>query len=127
MAIKGLSTPLLVINNVTVAYLPNTLSFTEGIPEKKLRAQTAGGGSVQMVYTTNVETQFSNVKFSLTTTADHIQAIKDWENHDFDNAISLTDAGLTRYGSNAGIINKPDISTGVDGKIDIEFQCDPLV
>jgi len=127
MAIKALSVPLLVINNVTVPYMPNSLTYTEGTPEKKIRAQTGGGGSIQMVSSVNVETQFSNVKFSVYDTVANIEMVKGWVNNDFDNAISITDTNFTRHGSNAGIINKYEVTTGMDGKIDVEFQCDSVV
>ena len=127
MAIEqALSTPTLVVNNVVIAYVPGTLTFTEGNPEKKIRIQTGGGGSIDRVSSIDVTTKFSDVKFQLLNTAYNIDLVKTWVNNDFNNAISITDSGLTRHGSNAAIINKYEVSTGVDGKIDVEFQCDSL-
>jgi hypothetical protein len=124
--ISGLSTPTLMINNVSVPYVAGTLTFTEGTPEKKIRTQTGGGGSVQRVSSIDVTTQFSDIKFQVLDTAQNIELVRSWVLNDFNNAVSITDTGLTRYGSNAGITNKYEVTTGIDGKIDVEFQCDSL-
>jgi hypothetical protein len=124
--LQSLSTPSLVINNVAIPYVAGTLTFTEGTPEKKVRTQTGGGGTVQRVSSIDVTTQFSDVKFQLLDTAANIEMAKAWVLNGFDNSISITDVGITRYGSNAGIINKYEVTTGIDGKIDVEFQCDSL-
>ena len=124
--IQSLSTPTLVINNVAIPYVAGTLTFTEGTPEKKVRTQTGGGGTVQRVSSIDVTTQFSEVKFQILDTAANIEMALAWVKNDFNNSISLTYIGITRYGSNAGITNKYEVTTGVDGKIDIEFQCDSL-
>jgi hypothetical protein len=125
--VKGQSTPTLVVNNVSVPYVGGTLSFTEGTPEKKVRTQTGGGGTVQRVWTSDETTRFSDIKFQLLNTDDNIEMAKEWVNNDFNNSVSMTDSsGFTRYGSNAGITNKYEVTTGIDGKIDIEFQCDAL-
>lgn len=127
MAIQqSLSTPTLMVNNVVIGYVAGTLTFTEGTPEKKVRTQTGGGGSIERVSSIDVTTQFSDVKFQLLDTAYNIEMALSWTKNDFDNALSITDKGFTRYGSNAGITNKYEVTTGVDGKIDIEFQCDSL-
>lgn len=124
--IQSLSTPTLVVNNVSIPYVSGTLTFTEGTPEKKIRTQTGGGGSIQRVFSIDVTTQFSDVKFQLLDTAANIEMVLGWVKNDFNNSISITDTGLSRYGSNAGITNKYEVTTGIDGKIDVEFQCDSL-
>lgn len=124
--IKSLSTPTLVVNNVAIPYVSGTLNFTEGTPEKKVRTQTGGGGTVQRVSSIDVTTQFSDVKFQLLDTASNIELVLSWTKNDFNNSLSITDTGITRYGSNAGICNKYEVTTGIDGKIDVEFQCDSL-
>lgn len=128
MAIEnGLSAPILVINNIVVPYVAGTLTFTEGTPEKKVRTQTGGGGSIQRVASIDITTQFSDVKFQMLDTAANIERAREWTNNAFDNAISISDTDLTRYGSNAGITNKYEVTTGIDGMLNIEFQCDALV
>ena len=125
--IKSLSTPFLMINNVLVPYIAGSLTFTEGTPEKKVRTQTGGGGSMQRVSSIDVTTQFSEVKFQLLNTVANVELARTWVNNEFDNAISITDAEFTRYGSDAGIVNKYEVETGIDGMISVEFQCDSLV
>ena len=123
---QSLSTPTLVVNNVAIPYVAGTLTFTEGTPEKKVRTQTGGGGIVQRVSSVDVTTQFSDIKFQLLDTSANIEMVLDWVKKDFNNSISITDTGITRYGSNAGITTKYEVTTGIDGKIDVEFQSDSL-
>lgn len=123
---QSLSTPTLIINNVSVPYIAGTLTFTEGTPEKKVRTQTGGGGTIQRVFSIDVTTQFSDIKFQLLDTATNIELALSWVKNDFNNSVSITDSNITRYGSNAGVTNKYEVTTGIDGKIDIEFQCDSL-
>jgi len=124
---QNLSTPLLTINNVAVPYISGTLNLTLGTPEKKMRVQTGGGGSVERVSSIDVTTQFSEIKFEMLNTVANEKLVEVWNNNAFNNAISITDIGFSKYGSNAGITNKLEIGTGPDGKISIEFQCDSLV
>ena len=42
-----ISDPSVVVNNVGVAIVPNSLEFTEGLGEQEILVQAAGGGVIQ--------------------------------------------------------------------------------
>lgn len=121
------------INNTPTAYVPNSLSFNEGLGEQSISTQSAGGGIVQTVYSNNVETNKSMVKFSIfaagDATANNIDTIKTWKLNGSANAITISDtaSGFTRTFQNMALVNSYDINLQDQGKIEVEFQGDPAV
>lgn len=127
MALKTLSNPTVVINNDSVAVSGNTVSFTDGFGERELRVQSAGGGSIQTVFSEDVSTRVAMVKLALVNTAANIDLVRGWQNLENENSISITGEGLTRSFNNAAVINNPEYNLGSDGTIDVEFKSDPAV
>ena len=127
MALVKLSNPTVVVNNGSVAVVPNSVSYTEGFGEQEIKVQSAGGGSVQTVLSTNVETNCSMVKFSLHNTAENIDLIRTWKTNLNNNVISITGEGLTRSFANAALINDYEVALGSDSTIDVEFKGDAAV
>lgn len=123
----ALSNPTVLINNISVAVVPNSVSYTEGKGEQMVRVQSAGGGSVQSVLSNNVETNLSTVKMSLFPTAENIALILTWKNNANANAISITGSGLTRSFTNAALTSDYEVSLGSDTQIDLEFKTDAAV
>jgi hypothetical protein len=123
----ALSNPTVLINNISVAVVPNSVSYTEGKGEQTVRVQSAGGGSVQSVLSNNVETNLSTVKMSLFPTAENIALILTWKNNANENAISITGSGLTRSFTNATLTSDYEVQLGSDTQIDLEFKSDAAV
>lgn len=123
----ALSNPTVLINNLAVAVVPNSVTYTQGKGEQTVRVQSAGGGSVQSVFSNNVETNLSTVKMSLFPTAENIALIDGWKDNGNSNAISITATGLTKSFANAALINDYEVSLGSDTQIDIEFKTDAAV
>lgn len=126
---KDLYGIILTVNNVNVPYISGSLSFSEGTPEKKVRTQTGGSGTTERIASVDLTTEFAEIKFQMISDPTNVALVRNWVNNEFDNAISLADPFSTfrRFGSNAGISSKYEVSTGVDGVIDVAFQCDKLV
>lgn len=122
-----LSNPTIVINNIAVPIVPNSFSFTEGFGEQDLKVQSSGGGSVQTVLSSNVETNLSMVKFSIHNTAENIDLARTWKTNLNRNAISITGEGLSRSINNAALTNDYEVKLGSDATIDVEFKGDPAV
>lgn len=127
-----IATPTLVVNNQAIFIIPNSCSFTEGYGEQSMRVQSAGGGVVSQVYSNNVETRLSALKFKLYSNPNNIDLAKGWKANANGNAISLT--GQTRAGTylsrvfnNAALLNDYDVNTQTDGTIDIEFKSDQAI
>ena len=123
----ALVNPAVNVNNISIAIVPNSFTYTEGKGEQVVRVQSAGGGSVQSVLSQNVETNLSMVKFEMFPTADNIAAILSWKNNGNQNAISATANGFTRSFTNATLTNNYEVALGSDTKIQVEFHTDAAV
>jgi hypothetical protein len=125
---SALANATLVWNNVAVAVVPNSITYREGTGEQTMRAQSAGGGSVQAVYSKNVEGNLSYLKFALYNTPENIELAADNKALDNANALSLTgDGGFSRTFNNMAITNDYEVNLGADTVIDIELMGDPAV
>jgi hypothetical protein len=123
----ALANPSVLVNNLATPIVPNSFTFTEGRGEQTVRVQSAGGGSVQSVFSNNVETNLSTVKFSMFPTAENINAILAWKDNGSANVISATGAGLTRSFTNATLIGDYEVNLGSDTVIDLEFKTDAAI
>jgi hypothetical protein len=124
---NALSNPTVVMNNLVVAIVPNSFSFTEGLGEQTVRVQSAGGGSVQTVVSNNVETNKSGFKYSLYNTIANIDLAKTWKQNLDANATSVTGEGLDRSFSGVVLINNYEVNLGSDTTIDLEFESQPAI
>ena len=128
MADKVIANPTIVINNVAIPIVPNSLKFKSGKGEQDVFAQSAGGSSTQAVFSENVETNISMVAFSIRNTPGNIELQSDWKDLKNANAIEITgDGGFSRSFNNMAQTSDPDINLGADTPIDIEFKGDPAV
>jgi hypothetical protein len=128
MSKTAITTPTMVINNIAVAYIPNSLSYKDGLGEQTVKTQSAGGGQVETVYFDDAESKMGSVKFQIFPTGEGIEAAKDWKTLLNTNAIILTSPnGFTRAFQNMAMINDPDNNLSSDGSIDIEFMGDPAI
>ncbi len=125
---KALANPTLVVNNIAIPVAPNSVSYKEGTGEQTMRAQSAGGGSVQSVFSKNVETNLSFLKFSLFNTPENIALARGWKILENANAASLTgDGGFSKTFNNMAVTNDYEVNLGADTTIDIELMGDPAV
>lgn len=125
---KRLADATLIINNVAVFVVPNSISFDEGLGEQSVDPQSAGGGVVQGVYSDNVEGKKSSLKFSVFNTPEAIELAKDWKLLQNANAATLSaPGGFSRAFNNMAVTNNYEVNLGADTNIDIEMMGDPAV
>lgn len=122
----ALSDVAVVINGNTQSIIPNTFNYTEGKGEQSQRVVSAGGGSVSLVYSRNVETNFSVVKWEFANTIDTIQAIRSFKSSLNQNTISATGTTpdgkvLTRTFKEAALTINYEVGLGADSTIAVEF------
>lgn len=126
-----ISDPSIVVNNLPVAVVPNSVAYTEGFGEQDILVQSAGNGVIEQVFSDNVETNLSMVKFSLRSTVANIALARQWKANRNTNAVTLTattdDGTLTRTFSNAAITNDPEVNFASDGVIEVEFKSNRAV
>ena len=128
MAVNALSNPTVEINDITIRILPNTLSYKLGKGDVNIRAQSAGGNSVEAVITEDAETKISMVKFSLTVTDTNRDLVEGWQENRFQggNTIRFSEKGSDKPLSFSGMVvmTDPEYSVGADSTVEIEFEGD---
>lgn len=130
---QTLYNPILVINNVNTKFKPNTLSYTEGFGEYKIRTRSGGGGAADTVFSKDVETQYSIVKFNIFPTKDLVELARLWKSLDNENVVTITDRDdfgnelVSRTFKFAAMINDPPVNIGADTDVEIIFHSDPAI
>lgn len=122
-----LSNPTLTVNNLVISIVPNSFSYTPGKGEQTMKVQSAGGGSTQTVFSDNVETKLSTVKFQVYTTNDTAGDVDIWKTNKNLNTITATENDFTRSFTGAALLNDPEIKAGSEGTIDLEFTSNPAI
>lgn len=127
MSSVAIANPTVIVNNNTVAIVPNSAKFKEGFGEQNLRTASSGGNSVQTVYSDNIETKMSGVTFEVFNTADNIALLRTWKLNKNKNAVSITGDGLSRTFQSCAFISDYEVNLGSDTTIEVEFKGDPAV
>lgn len=124
---KNLANPTLVVNNQAVFVIPNSISFRDGTGEQTVSVQAAGN-TVQTVYSKNLESNMSFLKFSLSNTPENIELANTWKSLENANAATLTgNGGFSRSFNNLAVTNDVEFNLGADVTIDIEMMGDPAI
>jgi hypothetical protein len=127
-----LSDAAITVNNESIAVVPGSVVFDEGLPEYDVKAASTGGGGTEAVFSQDITTGFGSVRFKLHTTPDNIEAARVWKANKATNVVGIAGkAGdgtrLTRTCSHAAILGKYSVSLEPDGEIEIDFAGDTLV
>lgn len=128
-AFNAISTPSLTVNNINLPIVPNSLSYTEGLGEQNVRAQSSGGGGVSVIVAQNVESSLSMVKAEVENTAANIEFLRQVKTNIGANVVAFFDArvGFTRTIQQATLSNDYEVGLGADTPISIEFKGAPAV
>jgi hypothetical protein len=126
---NALSGETLIINNETIAYMPNSLVYDFGNPEVTVEPQIIGGGAVTNTYSRDFSTAKSKVTFDLKSTVENKDKVRVWINNFSNNLIKIVapDGNSSEIVENSVVINKPEINSSADGVISIEFEAAPAV
>lgn len=126
-----LADALVAVNNDPVAVIPNTVSFTEGLGEQKVRAASAGGGQVEQIYSNDIESNFSTIMFEIPATVENIAKARQWKSNKNQNVIQIVgqtpEGSVTRTFTQAAILNDYEVKLGSETNIEIEFKSNPAV
>jgi hypothetical protein len=128
----AISDASIVANNIAVAIVPNSCSYTEGFCEYIYRSQSAGGGSIQGVFSENLENRLPMLKFSLYNTAENIATLRQWKVNRNSNAFTVTGrvpgfANFTRSFKNGAVITDYEVNLGADTQIDVEIKAESII
>jgi len=130
MAVQ-LADATVMVNNSAVAIIPNSLVFTEGLGEQSIRAASAGGGSVEQIYSNNIESNFSMVRFDIPATVENIENAKDWKRNKNQNLVQIMgrtpEGKVSRSFSQAALLTDYEVALGSETNITIEFKSNPAI
>tara|TARA_R110002153_G_scaffold78418_1_gene200797 strand:+ start:4493 stop:4882 length:390 start_codon:yes stop_codon:yes gene_type:complete len=128
---KPLSNIAVSVNNDPIAIVPNSVSYTEGFGEQTMRAASVGGASVEQVFSQDLESTFSMVKFEIYPDIDVVKLLRGWKTNGNANTVTLTGSvdGKTfrRTFKKAAILNDYEVALGSDTTVEIEFKSDAAV
>lgn len=120
-----------VANNEAVGIVPNSLKYTEGFGERKIRVASIGGGKVEQIYANDVETACSALMFDLPTTPENIALARAWaasgNQNVFQIAGSTPEGDVTRTFSQAAVINDYEVEIGSESNISIEIKSNAAI
>ncbi len=128
MSRRKISNPSLAMNNLPFAIVPNSFSYTEGLGEQDVVVQSAGGGSVQSVFTDNVEMRYSSLKFDMQNTVENIDLIRTWKINENNNGMTGTaPSGWSRTFNSVVLTSDYEVNLGSDTVISLEFKSDSAI
>ena len=125
MAERTLANPTIEVNNGVIGIKPNSLTFKSGKGDKKVRPQSAGGNSVEMVITEDAETKKGMVKFTLYNTKTNVDLLTAWQDSVEGNTVRFSDGEFVRSFRTMTVTSDPDISLGADGEFEAVFEGQP--
>ena len=132
MGNKTLSVPTVIINNETLAIVPNSFSYDGGEGEVTVRAASAGGGNTTSVHSQNAETQIGKCKFDIFLTPDTDSKIAIWKEAVGANQIQVIqradssgDAVTLSFG-NMSLMNAVERAASADGVTSLEWEGDRM-
>jgi|GEM_PF-2039375 len=128
---KPLSNIAVAVNNDPIAIVPNSVTFTEGFGEQTMRAASIGGASVEQVFSQDLESTFSMVKFEVYPDIETVKLLRSWKSNGNSNTVVLTGsvdgASFRRSFKKAAILNDYEVALGSDTTVEIEFKSDAAV
>lgn len=124
---SNLATPTIAVNDDVVEIKPNSWSFKPGRGDYSVRTQQAGGVAT-VVANKNAETQMSVAKFVMLTTATSWDLVQSWLDARENGGVTIDafDGSINLAFRNMILVTEPEISTGSEGEIELEFQGPPI-
>ena len=124
MAQRTMSNPTVIVNNDVIPIVPGSLSYNDGFGEITVRVGSNGGRSKELYYSEDSSTQKGMVKFNLITSENNVELLKTWLqlSQASGNTIQIVDGSFSSSFSEMYVINNPEINTGPDGEIEINFE-----
>jgi hypothetical protein len=119
---------IILVNNVQIAYTSDSLSWKDGFGTYNVRNAVVGGGQTEQVFSKDLSSKFSMVKFSMPTTEENESYKRAWKANNNNNVVELvgpSGSTFTKIFTQAAILEDPESNAATDGNIEIEFQANP--
>lgn len=124
---RSLSNPAVEVNDQAISIVPNSLSYKKGQGDKSVKAQSAGGNSIEVVVSENAETKISMVKFKLFNTKTNFDYANEWIDNLNGNVIRLSEGSLIESFRGMVVTTEPERMVGADGELELEFMGEPVL
>ena len=127
-----LSNPTIIVNNDTWKIVPNSFKYNGGEGTTKVRAASAGGGSVESVHSEDAEDKIGKCSFDMYLSTDLDAKIAVLKENLGANSIEAVQRargdseGVTLSWDNLSLVTSPDREASVDGVVNFEFEGDPM-
>ena len=125
---KQLSTPKVIVDGVTIPIVPNSCEIR--VPgESKVRAMSAGGGSIQVVTGLNAESLIGHVKFDIAATAQNAARVRAWKENmrtGILSTVNVVEDGVQFPHQDMTLTKDTVIKASADGNISLEWEGNPL-
>ena len=126
-----LSVPSVIVNNQTIAIVPNSFTYDGGEGEINVRSSSGGGNNVESVHSVNAENKIGKCNFDVFLTPDVDSLIRTWKNQVGQNVIQFVQrlsggGSVTRSFSRMSLINQVERAASSDGVVSLEFAGDPM-
>lgn len=125
--IRKISDATVIVDNIVMAYVPNSLTYKEGLGEQKIRIQTGGGGAVQQVLSDDITTKHAMVKFDVEPTAENINNMRAIKANMDGHVITISAAGFTRTITGALLTSDYEVKLGAEDVFTVEFIGNPAI
>lgn len=118
-----LNNAIITVDDSNVKVVPNSVAYNDGDGEVTQRTQTAGE-TVEVVSSVNAETKIGMVKFTVISTPENADLLRNWSRSDSAHTVTIAQRGsdFTRSFRNMRVTNNPDVEIGHDANIEIEFK-----
>lgn len=117
----------LVINNESVPFVANSLRWTEGRGEQRVRTMIAGPNKVEQVYARDLESNVGKLMVDIPSTPELVAAALVWKQNANRNVVQF--AGRTEDGQEvartwpaSALVNDYEVPVSADGNISLEFH-----
>lgn len=131
MGNKTLSVPTVIVNDETIAIVPNSFTYDGGEGEVTVRAASAGGGNTTSVHSQNAETQIGKLKFDVFLVPGLDSYIAVWKENVGANRIQVIQRApggdsVTLSFDNMSLMNAVERTASADGVTSLEFEGDRM-
>ena len=131
MSKRALSLPAIIINNITNAIVPGSLTYKGGKIKTQVEVVSSGGGSTETIHSRDASEAKSEVKFQMRNTLDVDGKIADWDNNVAGNVIFFAEVigkqKAKRVFEGMSLIDDPERNVSPDGTVELIFQGEPMI
>jgi|TARA_Y100000310_G_scaffold320268_1_gene376550 hypothetical protein len=117
------------VNGQQVAYEADSLEWTSGFGEYMIRNAVVGGSVTEQVFSEDLKTKFSDVKFGLPTTIANVNLVRGWKVAKNTNVVEIVGSvdgeTISQIFTQAALLSDPANKAATEGTIDLEWKSNP--